>query len=421
MMRRRETGSANIISIAQLLGGEQMPRPRFQNPTICKTPGENATWYIRPWVDIIKDGKPDRSRKTITVGAVDTMGKREAIAKKNAIMATINRSDYVLQSQTNFGDFLDQYIRAYVRREGILAASTRAKYLTHIKNHIRPAFESRMLCEITTPLIESWLDDKALSRRVGEGDQARTLPGLSWAARTDLRNILSGIFTKAEDWGFWNDRNPVERVTVGRQVFAREKRKLTEDQQARILSGLPEDVCLIIETALFCLLRISEVLGLQEKHLDFEAEVIRVRQRFYRGDLDRPKNGKPRDVPMGDLAGRLRTRLTGNPDAFVFRVETKPRWGRERAICRDDRDIHQHFLRPVAEKLGLYWKGFGFHAFRREGVTATAARLGIAQAMRMAGHSKADMTLLYTLEDREAQQAAVEERQKRMRAKVARA
>jgi hypothetical protein len=120
---------------------------------------------------------------------------------------------------------------------------------------------------------------------------------------------------------------------------------------------------------------------------------------------------------MGDLAGRLRTRLTGNPDAFVFRVETKPRWGRERSICRDDRDIHQHFLRPVAEKLGLNWKGFGFHAFRREGVTATAARLGIAQAMRMAGHSKADMTLLYTLEDHEAQQAAVEERQKRMRAK----
>lgn len=49
------------------------------------------------------------------------------------------------------------------------------------------------------------------------------------------------------------------------------------------------------------------------------------------------------------------------------------------------------------------------------------SRLGIAQAMRMAGHSKADMTLLYTLEDHEAQQAAVEERQKSMRAKVARA
>lgn len=349
------------------------------------------------------------------------MGKREATAKKNEVMATLNRSDYVVQSQTKFGEFLDRYIRGYVNRQGVLASSTRAKYLTHIKNHIRPAFANLMLCEITTPLIESWLDDKAKARQVGNGKEARTVPGLSWAARADLRNILSGIFTKADDWGFWRDRNPVERVTVGRQVFAREKRKLTEEQQARILSVLPEDVCLIIETALFCLLRISEVLGLQEKHLDFEAGLIRVRQRFYRGDLDGTKNGKPRDVPMGDLSERLKKRMTGNPEAFVFHVGTKPRWGHERAICRDDRDIHQHFLRPMAQKLGIYWKGFGFHSFRREGVTATAARLGIAQAMRMAGHSKADMTLLYTLEDHEAQQMVVEQRQKQIREKVGRA
>jgi hypothetical protein len=124
---------------------------------------------------------------------------------------------------------------------------------------------------------------------------------------------------------------------------------------------------------------------------------------------------------MGDLAERLRKRLTGNRDAYVFHVETRPRWGRQRAICRDDRDIQQHFLRPIAKKLGIYWKGFGFHSFRREGVTETAARLGIAQAMKMAGHSKADMTLLYTLEDHEAQQAVVQQRQKRLREKVGRA
>jgi len=82
---------------------------------------------------------------------------------------------------------------------------------------------------------------------------------------------------------------------------------------------LPEDVCLIIETALSCLLRISEVFGFQEKHLDFEAGMIHVRQRFYRGDLDGPKNGKPRDVPMGDLAGRLQRRITGNVEDHVKR------------------------------------------------------------------------------------------------------
>jgi integrase len=223
-----------------------------------------------------------------------------------------------------------------------------------------------MLCEITTPLIESWLDDKAKTCHVAENEKVMPAPRLSWSARADLRNILSGIFTKAEDWGFWRDRNPVQGVTLGRQAFSREKRKLTEEQQVRILSVLPEDVCLIIETALFCLLRISEVLGLQEKHLDFEAGLIQVRQRFYRGDLDGPKNGKPRDVPMGDLADRLRKRLTGNPGAFVFHVETKPRWGQQRAICRDDRDIQQHFLRPIAKKLGIHWKGFGLPSIRYE-------------------------------------------------------
>jgi len=34
--------------------------------------------------------------------------------------------------------------------------------------------------------------------------------------------------------------------------------------------------------------------------------------------------------------------------------------------------VLQHFLRPAAEKLGLYHPGFGFHSFRREAVTALA-------------------------------------------------
>ena len=75
--------------------------------------------------------------------------------------------------------------------------------------------------------------------------------------------------------------------------------------------------------------------------------------------------------------------------------------------CRDDRDILQHFLRPAAEKLGLYYPGFGFHSFRREAVTALANEIGVPQTMKAAGHSKADMTLLYTLDDFEKQSAGI--------------
>ena len=73
------------FSIGRLLGGsgETLPRERYQEPTLKQT--ERGVWYIRPWVDIIKDGKVARAKKTITVGA---MGKREALSKIREIMST---------------------------------------------------------------------------------------------------------------------------------------------------------------------------------------------------------------------------------------------------------------------------------------------------------------------------------------------
>ena len=226
-------------------------------------------------------------------------------------------------------------------------------------------------------------------------------------------------FTKAIEWGRWKDRNPMERVHVGRKRAAREQRKLTDDQTRRLLSALPYNVRLAACVCLFCTLRVSEVLGLQEKHLDFANRLIRVRQRFYRGDLDEPKNDRARrDVPMGYLADDLKTLCKGDPERFVFQIETHPAWGKKTAICRDDRDLNQHFLRLAAKDLGFYWIGFGWHALRREAVTAIGSVLGIGQAMKMAGHSTADMSVHYTLSDQVAQENAVRARQETILDKV---
>jgi hypothetical protein len=55
----------------------------------------------------------------------------------------------------------------------------------------------------------------------------------------------------------------------------------------------------------------------------------------------------------------------------VFGVKTT------KGICRDDRDINNYFLRKQAKALGLYYVGFGFHAFRREAITAITASAGV--------------------------------------------
>ena len=374
-----------------------MPRQRYQMPTVMKTTGKNSQWYIRPWVDVItSDGELKRQPKRIYLGPIKGMGKRQAEGKRNQIMATVNKADYVIQSQIRFDDFLDHYERAHVLKEGNLAASTQQKYLTHIRNHIRPAFRDLMLCEVNTERIDAWLTAKAKS-------------GLSWATRNDLRNILSNIFTKADDWGYHQDRNPVQRVSVGRKRAVREKRKLPDEQVRLLLATLPEDVGEIIEMALFLTLRISEIFGLQEKHLDFTVGTVLVRQRYYRGDLDEVKNQRSaRDIRMGYLVERLKRKCTGDPERFVFWVKTK------RGACRDDRDINQHFLRPAAKALGIYYPGFGFHAFRREAITALSADSDPFQAMRTGGHSKADMSLLYTLTDSERQEKAIRQHQERI-------
>ena len=84
--------------------------------------------------------------------------------------------------------------------------------------------------------------------------------------------------------------------------------------------------------------------------------------------------------------------------------------GAKTATCRDDRDINQHFLRQAAKDLGFYWEGFGWHSLRREAVTF-GLDPGSERNHAIGGHSTAEMSLLYTLADQQAHDAAIRHRQ----------
>jgi integrase len=228
------------------------------------------------------------------------------------------------------------------------------------------------------------------------------------------KRILFEMADQARGWKLYQDENPIQHVSVGRRRLVREKRKLTDDETRRLLAALPGDVRLMAMVALFAGLRISEVLGLQERHLDFVNGLINIDQRFYRGNVDTVKSQKAeRSVPMGYLIDDLRKVCMGDPERFVFSVQTHVT-GKGHRECRDDNSIRRYFLRPAAEAIGCYTTGFGWHALRREAVTAFNASLGVTQAMRLAGHSTADMSADYTLADRQRQDRAVRDRQERI-------
>src|SRR5260370_28074952 len=94
-------------SIAQILGIRE--EVRIQNPTVQQTEGASPRWYIRPYVDRLSPtGERSAEQERIYLGSCKEVSKRDAIREKNRVMATINRSQYVVQAQINFGALLDE-------------------------------------------------------------------------------------------------------------------------------------------------------------------------------------------------------------------------------------------------------------------------------------------------------------------------
>lgn len=395
------SSSFDLIRLILDCDNSAMARQRYQDPPVKQS--KNGTFYIRPWVDVVGPNGLERKKKVINLGPA-SMGARKALAEKNRVMTTINRADYLIKSQITFDALVKRFLDHHVKN---LRQSTQDKYDSLIRNHLKDAFAGMQLYELGSFEIQKWLNSK----------QGK----VSKATRFDLKNLLSGIFQRAIDWKLYNEANPVMSVIVHGEDDAREKRKLSDDDTRRLLGELRADVRLLCSIALFCTLRISEALGLQEKHLDFENGMILIRQAFVRGVLNPPKTKKSkRDIPMGALADALRPLRTGDPERFVFQIRTNP--GRRRKdgslpkerVCRDDRDIAQHFLRPAAKRLKIYWKGFGFHALRREAITSIIGEAGVGQAMNAAGHSKVDMSLLYTLDNKVEMEKAIRAHQERL-------
>ena len=365
---------------------------RYQEPPLQKTDGKNPKWFIRPYFDVLQaDGTIGRERRRVYLGSVATTTRKEAQDKRREQLAIVNNGKLVLQAQLRFDEVLDLFEKRFVNAKGNLAASTVAKYSSHLTNHIRPAFGPLRMAEIDKQRIQDWL-------------KAKEEAGMSWSTRSDLRNLMRSIFREAIGWGLWQGENPAKSAKPGRKKMVRKKRKLSVEETRRFLLELREDVRLIVMVALFCTLRISEVLGLQWKHIDFVNGQIIVEQRYWRGDLDVTKTAdSERKVKMGFLSNLLRRYAPGthDPEDFVFSVKT------EKGVCRDDRGIRRYFITPIAKVLNLYSVGFGFHSFRREAITEIANEADPYQAMRAAGHSKPDMSLLYTLADEKRQEEAI--------------
>jgi len=375
---------------------------RVQHPKINECRDRGAPyWFFRFWHDeLLADGTVRTSRKRHIVGpsrGPTAITRKQAEIDRDKFLAERNAAPSPCEAAVKakepaetgailFGKLAEMWRHDFVEREvggrSLIAASTRGKYLNHLENHILPRWKDTRLAEFRTKDVLDWLQTECES----------------WHMMADLRNIMSGIFSKAQEWEILPDTfaNPMHRVKLPRKWEVREKRILTEDQTDRVLARLEDPHLLICETCVDTGTRISEVTGLKIKRVDLEQGCIRIEQRNWRGDIDEPKTAKSRrTLALAALTERYRSWIASlkrnDSEAWVFPQDAdlrQPMW---------DSGVRQA-LKGAAAAEGCDFPGFGTHSLRRANITWRQEVGGSSiETSQIAGHANTKITEEYTV------------------------
>lgn len=363
-------------AILNLLIKQEDRTVRAQDPKVQR---HGNSWRIRVWVTkISEDGTAVRVLESFRLGKIGEVSRDEAIQKKRDLLQTLNAGPVLVQAKLRFSTLIERYEELALPA---LAASTRAKYEQHIKNHVLPAFGELRLPEIDKTLVERWLIGKTK---------------LSHATRLDLRNLLAAVFTWAIDRHLWAGLNPAHGANVGRGGPVRPKVYIDADGMRRFLAAIEDTVILdakrarlVAQIALVGGLRVSEIIALRRE--DIQGDAVLIQRAHVRGDLGDTKTPtSARRVGLASLAAELLALPTFG-DGYIFAR-------RDTGELPDDRDMQNHIWRPAAERACIYHVGFGLHTLRRLSLSwAQEAGAGAVEAMLRAGHRRVSTTALYTL------------------------
>lgn len=390
---------ANEAMLLSLTGGVRL-KQRVQHPSVIERRDRGQHyWYFRYRDDeLLPDGTVKTRRKFHTIGpsrGEGAMGKKQAEIERDKFLANLNagetRCEAAVAAQQPveigaiiFGKLAELWRKDYAENPMVkLAKPTREKYCMRLDTHILPRWKAARLADLeNSKAVLDWLQHECTS----------------WYMMVDLRNIMSGIITRAQEWGVIprSFANPMQWVKIGRKWTVREDRILDDDETAAVFARLEDPHLLICETCLDTGTRISEAVGLQLKHFDPKKGTIRIQQRHCRGDVDEPKTkNSRRTLALGTLVDRYQEWIAAKkitrPDDWIFFQEddrSKPMW---------DSGVRKA-LKIAAGDAGCDFQGFGLHSFRRANITMRQEEGGSAiEASKIAGHATVNQTGDYTI------------------------
>jgi integrase len=234
---------------------------------------------------------------------------------------------------------------------------------------------------------------------IGELRAAGRSPKTTANALATLQSVLR--FARRRGW---ITADPVELLEPQERPRQRRRRQrvLGRAEIERLLSACSPGGRLLIATALFSGLRISELLGLIWEDVDFTAGLIRVRAQLSRAHRGEPAQrvapktpASVREVPLVEQLGHL---LAAHKQATPFAAPTDWVFATGRGTPHGHRNVAQRVLRRAADSANLNGDGgppLRFHDLRHTFASHLIVDLGldVAQVSRILGHARITITL----------------------------
>ena len=253
--------------------GDTVARPRWQSGWLFQRGEKNPMWIARFREDYLNEsGSRLRREKSVVLGPVRELGKRQASRLLSERLATINQGRHKPEMVINFERFVLE--RWEPNLLPTLRYSTQRKYRHIIRACLLPVLGKLNLSEIGPADAQEMLTH--YSKR------------LSPHTVLTIRSTLSKILGTAQRWGYIQT-NAATGAQVPALINQRDRRVLTADEARRLLSVLTEPYHTMVLLALLSGLRRSEIFGLKWKYLDFTEGSVTVAETCYEGRMSSPK------------------------------------------------------------------------------------------------------------------------------------
>jgi integrase len=370
-------------------GKEIMARRRYQDGCLfVRGRVGRRVWVARWREEVIRpDGAIASMMRSQVLGSVSSIPTRsEARKLLSSLLRPTNYGIRKPQATMTFEDFIRKWEEAVLPTYRVSPCNF---YKDILRKHLAPKFASYRLCDIHTPDVQIFLNQKAES--------------YSSAVLHHLRATLSRTFASAKEWGYV-ELNPVLDVRLPPKRNVRPKITLEPSGITQILEVVKERHRTMIFLAAVTGMRASEMLGLQWSDVEFDRRLLFVRRTYYRGALGLPKNNaSERVIPLsagllGALYAHKQHVQCSSMDLIFPNAVGKP---------YEPNNLLKRVLHAALSSLGL--PKTGWRLFRRTVATALSEmREPVRTAQQVLGHSSAQTTLAYCVQSvEESQRSAI--------------